>query len=84
MSAHTPLPAARQPLDMHQRTELRLGRLDWTPADYRAEGLREFDAQGFKDDGSPWRPSDRKHYADCYVLANCPPAKLRAAREMVS
>ncbi len=81
MTAPASIPAPRYGrtrfLSLHERTELRLGRTHWTPADYREAGRREFDDLQYRNDGSPWRPSDREHYADCYVRMFCPPAKLR-------
>lgn len=66
------------PMDMFQRTEARLGRLDWTTDDYRRAGEEEFDRL-YTESSSPWQPSQRDHYAHCYVLLNCPPSKRRAA-----
>ena len=51
--------------------EARLGRSDWTVADYRAAGHAAFPSMGLHE-------SLRAETVKIYVKLNCPPAKLRA------
>lgn len=65
------------PLDSFHAHEIGFGRGDWTYADYFAAGLRDFAEQGYVNDGSPWRPSNERHYAACFVDFHVPPGSAR-------
>lgn len=69
MTPPTPYHLTPEALDTFHAAEIRLGRGDWTHADYRAEGLREADRHGVK--------RQRQFYADAFVDTHVPPGTAR-------
>ena len=55
------------------------GRIDWTLADYLAEGRAEYDRISFGRD-----PSQREHYARAYVRINMPAWKRAEQKEIAA
>lgn len=80
MAQAFPRPTQPQREGIFEREERRMGRSDWTVADYYAEGLREFWRFPRPAKSGESYPGEAAHVAGVFVQLNCPPAKLAAHR----